>query len=91
MASVYVRYPEVKRAMPVPKGVPHSGSEDKHRKKDHLKLLAFWQSCFDKGFFLDEDAWPLQDLAPFFDSCEYQSTGAVFWPDIMGYTCSQHT
>jgi alpha 1,2-mannosyltransferase len=46
------------------------------------KAYAIARSKFAEVLFLDADNEPLQNPEPLFDLECYQSTGAVFWPDI---------
>eukprot|EP00658_Telonema_sp_P-2_P029812 TRINITY_DN22618_c0_g1_i4.p1 TRINITY_DN22618_c0_g1~~TRINITY_DN22618_c0_g1_i4.p1 ORF type:complete len:870 (+),score=158.42 TRINITY_DN22618_c0_g1_i4:128-2737(+) len=53
-----------------------------HSKKFVLKPAAVVFSRFQHVIFLDADNIPLTGLEVLFDLEEYQSTGAVFWPDF---------
>lgn len=46
-----------------------------------LKAYAILNSRFEQVLFLDADNVPIVDPAFLFDSPEFQSTGAIFWPD----------
>jgi len=46
-----------------------------------LKALALVQCSFAEALLLDADNVPVRDPSYLFDSEEYASTGAVFWPD----------
>lgn len=47
-----------------------------------VKPLAIINSEFEEVLFLDADNIPMSNPAALFDSAEYQSTGALFWPDF---------
>jgi hypothetical protein len=47
-----------------------------------LKPYAIIHSAFEEVLFLDADNVPLLDPGSLFDSAEYRSTGALFWPDV---------
>ncbi|KAH9083194.1 hypothetical protein LEN26_021076 [Aphanomyces euteiches] len=56
--------------------------EDKAAKKYRAKPYAMYHASFDQVLFLDSDNIPTRDPTFLFDSAEFQSTGAIFWPDF---------
>ncbi|OQS04143.1 hypothetical protein THRCLA_03598 [Thraustotheca clavata] len=48
----------------------------------HTKPYAIYYSAFENVLFLDSDNIPAKDPTYLFESKEFQSTGAIFWPDF---------
>jgi hypothetical protein len=46
-----------------------------------LKSVAITRSPFEEVLFLDSDNLPLRDPSFLFDTAQYKSKGAIFWPD----------
>ncbi|POM68154.1 Hypothetical protein PHPALM_15721 [Phytophthora palmivora] len=46
------------------------------------KVFAIYHSAFDRVLFLDSDNVPVRDPSFLFQTPEFASTGAVFWPDF---------
>ncbi|KAI9990911.1 hypothetical protein PInf_018528 [Phytophthora infestans] len=46
------------------------------------KVYAIYNSYFDRVLFLDADNVPVRDPSFLFDTSEFKSNGAVFWPDF---------
>lgn len=46
------------------------------------KIHAICHSSFDRLLFLDADNVPVRDPRYLFESMEFQTTGAIFWPDF---------
>lgn len=60
-------------------GVPKSGWE--------LKSYSIVHSSFEEVLYLDADNMPVKDPTYLFETKEYLSTGAVFWPDYGRLAC----
>ncbi|KAG7381631.1 hypothetical protein PHYPSEUDO_005789 [Phytophthora pseudosyringae] len=45
------------------------------------KVFSIYNSLLDRVLFLDADNFPVRDPSSLFDSPEFETTGAVFWPD----------
>ncbi len=84
--------PEIYRTLLGPMGVQFVDAYDVRNVHPCAKLGG-WQSKpyavilsrFEEVLFLDGDNHPTKDPTYLYDMPEYQKTGAVFWPDRIGY------
>mmetsp|Transcript_34902 Transcript_34902/g.84405 ORF Transcript_34902/g.84405 Transcript_34902/m.84405 type:complete len:383 (+) Transcript_34902:104-1252(+) len=51
------------------------------------KIIAIRMSSFENVLFLDADNIPLRDPSFLFEDEDFRLTGAIFWPDMVGYAC----